>query len=95
MASERVTPSGFLQRVFRHHGLDAVIVPNIIDLSRFSPAPQRDFGDAPHLIVTRNLEPIYDIPTPSALLRAYVGRCPRRSLPWPARAPSLRVCKPS
>lgn len=63
MASERVTPSGFLQRVFARHGLNAVIVPNIIDLSRFSPAPARDFGDAPHLIVTRNLEPIYDIPT--------------------------------
>ena len=63
MANERVTPSGFLQRVFARYGLDAAIVPNIIDLSRFSPAPARDFGDAPHLIVTRNLEPIYDIPT--------------------------------
>lgn len=63
MASERVTPSGFLQRVFARYGLAAAIVPNIIDLSRFSPAPIRDFGDAPHLIVTRNLEPIYDIPT--------------------------------
>lgn len=63
MASERVTPSGFLQCVFARHGLNAVIVPNIIDLSRFSPAPVRDFGEAPHLIVTRNLEPIYDIPT--------------------------------
>jgi len=63
MASERVTPSGFLQRVFARYGLEAAIVPNIIDLSRFSPAPVRDFGNAPHLIVTRNLEPIYDIPT--------------------------------
>lgn len=63
MASERVTPSGFLQRVFARYGLEAAIVPNIIDLSRFSPAPMRNFGDAPHLIVTRNLEPIYDIPT--------------------------------
>lgn len=63
MASERVTPSGFLQRVFARYGLAAAIVPNIIDLSRFSPAPIRNCGDAPHLIVTRNLEPIYDIPT--------------------------------
>lgn len=63
MASERVTPSGFLQRVFARYALAAEIVPNIIDLSRFSPAPVRDFDDAPHLIVTRNLEPIYDIPT--------------------------------
>lgn len=60
-ASARVTPSNFLQRVFAHHGLDAEVVPNIIDLSRFRPAPAREFGLAPHLIVTRNLEPIYDI----------------------------------
>jgi glycosyltransferase involved in cell wall biosynthesis len=59
----RVTPSTFLVRVFRAHGLDAEVVPNIVDLSRFKPAPERAVGDAPHLIVTRNLEPIYDIPT--------------------------------
>lgn len=63
MADLCVTPSGFLQRVFARYGVQAEIVPNIIDLSRFNAAAQRDFGDAPHLIVTRNLEPIYDIPT--------------------------------
>ncbi|MBL8445227.1 MAG: glycosyltransferase family 4 protein [Zoogloeaceae bacterium] len=62
-ASARVTPSSFLQRVFAQYGLDAEVVPNIIDLSRFKPAPLREFGQAPHLIVTRNLEPIYDIAT--------------------------------
>jgi len=58
-----VTPSGFLRRVFASHGLDACVVPNIIDLSRFSPRPVRAPGAAPHLIVTRNLEAIYDIAT--------------------------------
>lgn len=67
-ADARVTPSPFLQRVFAKYGLDTEIVPNIIDLSRFRVAPRRDFGDAPHLIVTRNLEPIYDMPT---ALRAF------------------------
>lgn len=62
-ARARVTPSSFLQRVFSQYGLDAEVVPNIIDLSRFKPAPLREFGQAPHLIVTRNLEPIYDIAT--------------------------------
>lgn len=62
-ADARVTPSAFLQRVFARHGLDALIVPNIVDLSRFRPALRAPFGDAPHLVVTRNLEPIYDIPT--------------------------------
>ena len=59
--SMRVTPSAFLQRVFAKYGLLAEVIPNIIDLSRFSPAPPRAFGQAPHLVVTRNLEPIYDI----------------------------------
>ena len=65
----RVTPSAFLQRVFAKYGLAAEIVPNIVDLARFTPAPPRDFGDAPHLVVARNLEPIYDMPT---ALRAFV-----------------------
>lgn len=62
-ASLRVTPSKFLFRVFARYGLSAEVVPNIIDLSRFAPGGVRSFGDAPHLVVTRNLEPIYDIPT--------------------------------
>ncbi|PHV12132.1 glycosyl transferase family 1 [Chitinimonas sp. BJB300] len=59
----RVTPSNFLLRVFANYGLGAEVIPNIIDLSRFSAGPLRHFGNAPHIVVTRNLEPIYDIPT--------------------------------
>ncbi|EXI76739.1 MAG TPA: glycosyltransferase family 4 protein [Candidatus Accumulibacter phosphatis] len=66
--SLRVTPSVFLQRVFGKYGLTAEVVPNIIDLSRFAPVPRRSFAGAPHLVVTRNLEAIYDIPT---ALRAF------------------------
>ena len=62
-ASMRVTPSVFLQRVFVKHGLPADVIPNIIDLSRFTLGSARAFGEFPHIIVTRNLEPIYDIPT--------------------------------
>lgn len=69
LAHALVTPSAFLQRVFAEHGLRAEVVPNIIDPSRFVPAPVRAFGAAPHIVVTRNLEPIYDIPT---ALRAFV-----------------------
>jgi glycosyltransferase involved in cell wall biosynthesis len=59
----RVTPSLFLKRVFSKHGLHAQVIPNIIDLTKFSFQPRRRFGDSPHIIVTRNLERIYDIPT--------------------------------
>lgn len=62
-ASLCVTPSVFLQRVFTKHGLASTVIPNIIDLARFSPVPPRVFGNVPHLVVTRNLEPIYDIAT--------------------------------
>lgn len=62
-ASLRVTPSAFLRRVFSKYGLTTEVIPNIIDLSRFSPVPARSVGDAPHMVVTRNLEAIYDIPT--------------------------------
>lgn len=57
-----VLPSGFLREVFQRFGVDGQVIPNIIDLDRFKPA-QRDGREPPHLIVTRNLEPIYDIPS--------------------------------
>lgn len=63
-----VVPSAFLQQVFSRYQIATEIVPNIIDLERFTPAVQRLPPDAPHLVVTRNLEPIYDIPT---ALRAF------------------------
>lgn len=58
-----IVPSGFLETVFGKRGFPTCIVPNIIDLSRFSAeigvaAPLR--ANTPHIIVTRNLEPIYD-----------------------------------
>ena len=62
-ASLCVTPSVFLQRVFAQHGLVSTVIPNIIDLARFAPVFPRAFGTAPHLVVTRNLEPIYDVAT--------------------------------
>lgn len=78
-AALRVTPSAFLQRVFAKHGLQAEVVPNIIDLSRFEPVVPRDFGQAPQLLVARNLEPIYDIATAITALvhvrEQFAGAC--------------------
>jgi L-malate glycosyltransferase len=66
-----IVPSGFLEAVFGKRGFSTRIVPNIIDLSRFSTetcvaVPLRT--NTPHIIVTRNLEPIYDNAT---VLRAF------------------------
>lgn len=57
-----IVPSGYLQAVFGSHGIAAEVVPNIIDLSRYHPAAAgvAEATRPPHLIVTRNLEPIYD-----------------------------------
>lgn len=58
-ASALVVPSGFLHEVFARFGMSAEVVPNIIDLSRFHVRSSAPAG-APHLLVARNLEPLYD-----------------------------------
>jgi glycosyltransferase involved in cell wall biosynthesis len=61
-----VVPSGFLRDVFARHGVDATIVPNIVDLERFRPAAARP--RTLHVLIARNLEAIYGIDT---ALRAF------------------------
>lgn len=61
-ASDLVVPSGFLKDVFAKFGIASSVVPNIIDLSRFQPKARGAHRDV-HLIVTRNLEAIYDVAT--------------------------------
>ena len=58
-ASRLAVPSVFLQRVFAQHGMSAEVVPNVVDLARFHPA-SAERRAAAHLVVARNLEPIYD-----------------------------------
>ena len=58
-----IVPSGFLEAVFAKRSFSTSIVPNIIDLSRFQAEANVDASpkaDFPYIIVTRNLEPIYD-----------------------------------
>src|SRR5690606_35836600 len=62
-------PSGFLLEVFARHGMQGRVVPNIIDLVRFHPAANYPPNpQAPHIMVARNLEPIYGI---DVALRAF------------------------
>jgi glycosyltransferase involved in cell wall biosynthesis len=62
-ASMLVVPSAYLDGVFRGFGFQPVIVPNIINLERFGLLKSGKADAPPHVVVTRNLEPIYDIPT--------------------------------
>ncbi len=75
-ASSLVVPSGFLREVFARHGVDAEVVPNIIDLARFRPDDTPLDRRAPHIVVARHLEAIYGIDT---ALRAFA--LVRRQLP--------------
>lgn len=60
-AAAVVVPSRFLQQVFETHDVRAHVVPNVVDLALFTPREPATPSDAPHVVVTRNLEPIYGI----------------------------------
>lgn len=71
-ASALLVPSGFLEAVFAKHGFKAEVLPNIIDLARFRAGSEPPA--APHLLVARNLEALYDNATAIrvlALLRVH------------------------
>jgi glycosyltransferase involved in cell wall biosynthesis len=73
MADDVVVPSEFLRAVFSRFGIAASVVPNVVDLDRFTPIRTKHFADAPHIIIARNLEAIYDVATGMrafAILRA-------------------------
>lgn len=58
-----IVPSGFLEAVFAERRFSTSIVPNIIDLSRFMAESSNEVSlktNFPRIIVTRNLELIYD-----------------------------------
>lgn len=67
-------PSEYLRRVFREHGLAASLLPNLADIELL---PYRERASlAPRLIVTRQLEPMYNL---ECVLRAF--RIVRRRFP--------------
>ena len=65
-AAALVVSSCYLQQVFSDFGINAQVIPNIIDLTRFN-GKKINHSEAlsrqAHLIVTRNLEAIYGIQT--------------------------------
>ena len=61
-----VVPSTFLRDVLAAFGIEARIIPNTIDLARFAYRVRDPLR--PHLLSTRNFEPIYNVP---CVLRAF------------------------
>jgi glycosyltransferase involved in cell wall biosynthesis len=87
LARVLAVPSGFLQSVFARYGIAAEIVPNVVDLARFGPAERRTSGQ--HIVVTRNLEQIYDIPTALRALAKVRVRLPAARLTIAGSGPEL------
>ena len=61
-----VVPSPFLQGVFRRHGIKADVIPNIVDVDRFSFRKRQPL--APKVLSTRNFEELYNV---ACTLRAF------------------------
>lgn len=61
-----VVPSPFLQRVFEGHRLNCSLLPNIADTASFAFRQRQPYR--PRLLVTRHLEPMYDV---ESVLRAF------------------------
>lgn len=86
-----VVPSAFLQQVFAAHGMAAQVVPNIVDPARFRPQATKtgDVNDAPHLLVARNLEAIYDNATALRAFTQVLREFPRAQLTLAGTGPQL------
>ena len=55
-----IVPSGFLALIFGKRGFATRVVPNIVNLERFSSIDVSEKPAAPHILVARNLEQLYD-----------------------------------
>ena len=78
-----IVPSGFLKEVFDRVGLRPEVVPNYIDLARFSsPSEPGDGAEqhGPRILVTRTLEPIYNIGAALDAFRRVSSRIPGAEL---------------
>ena len=81
-AAALLVPSGFLVDVFKRHGIDAEIVPNVVDLDRFrqSAVATHGKGQQPVLLIARNLETIYGIDIGLQAFAKVLSRYPQASL---------------
>jgi glycosyltransferase involved in cell wall biosynthesis len=59
-AAVLAVPSGFLQQLFERYRMPAAVLPNIVDVQRFRTDASVQRVPGAHVVVTRNLEPLYD-----------------------------------
>jgi glycosyltransferase involved in cell wall biosynthesis len=78
-ASCLMVPSKFLEKVFTDFDMRSRVVPNIVDINRFSSSGDV-FSRPPVILVARNLEPIYDNSTAICALAALRKTLPQARL---------------
>jgi glycosyltransferase involved in cell wall biosynthesis len=59
LAHEVIVPSEYLRAIFARHGVEASVIPNIVDLSEFPFRDRHPIG--PKLLSVRTLEPPYGV----------------------------------
>lgn len=91
-AAKLVVPSAFLREVFERYGMTATVVPNVVDLHRFRPAVALAEDD-PHLLVARNLEPLYDNATALRAFAILHAQLPRARLTLAGTGPEAQALK--
>ncbi len=87
-----VVPSRFLADVFRDFGIDASIVPNVVDLDRFAFRIRDPLR--PRLLSTRNFDPLYNVGCTIRAFQLVQRRHPAASLTLVgggSEEPSLRA----
>lgn len=59
LADSITVPSSYLQDVFKKEGIDAVIIPNILDIERFTYVERKKLK--PKFLIVKHLEAIYNV----------------------------------
>ncbi len=88
-----VVPSVFLQQVFSDFGKEAQVVANVLDQNLFFVSSQQGKHEIPHLIVTRNLEAIYDVATAIKAFALVKKQFPQALLSIAGTGPELNALK--
>jgi len=78
-AAAVVVPSGFLAEVFNKRGIGTKTIPNIIDMQKFTDRLENR-NESLNVLVTRNLEPIYDIATALRAFHRVLHQYPQATL---------------
>jgi glycosyltransferase involved in cell wall biosynthesis len=86
-----IVPSGFLRSVFKKWSCKAEVVPNIINLEKFTPANKELDSTKPVIIVPRNLEPIYDNTAALKAFRHFISEYPDAEMIVTGSGPELKM----